>query len=134
MDRTAKMILMVLSAGVLLGYPTSSLQTGSNPKLIEAAKSEGTVSYYTTMTLSQSKKVADEFQAKYPFLKVDLFRGGADELLNRILTEARGGLYAWDVVSGRSDMVLLWRSIGRRRANSSTGTWSMMTAIGPPTT
>jgi iron(III) transport system substrate-binding protein len=106
MDRTAKMILMVLSAGVLLGYPTSSLQTGSNPKLIEAAKSEGTVSYYTTMTLSQSKKVADEFQAKYPFLKVDLFRGGADELLNRILTEARGGLYAWDVVSGRSDMVL----------------------------
>ena len=61
------------------------------------------------MTLSQSKKVADKFQAKYPFIKVDLFRSGGDELLNRIQNEARGGLYAWDVASSRGDTVLtLW--------------------------
>jgi len=57
--------------------------------------------------LSQSKKVADKFQAKYPFIKkVDLFRSGGDELLNRIQTEARGGLCAWDVASSRGDTVL----------------------------
>jgi len=108
MNRAAKLILILWSASVFLYCPPliSSSPAGSNPKLIEAAKGEGTVAYYTTMTLSQSKKVADKFQAKYPFLKVDLFRSGADELLNRIKTEARGGLFAWDVVSGRGDMVL----------------------------
>jgi len=74
--------------------------------LIEAAKSEGKMSYYTTMTLSQSKKVVDAFQKKYPFITPELFRGGGDEVLNRIQTEARGGLFAWDVVSTRGDSVL----------------------------
>lgn len=108
MNRAAKLILILCSSSVFTYWPSlnSSLQAGANSKLVEAAKSEGTVAYYTTMTLSQSKKVADKFQAQYPFLKVDLFRSGADELLNRIKTEARGGLYAWDVVSGRGDMVL----------------------------
>jgi iron(III) transport system substrate-binding protein len=98
----------MLSASVFLNCHAliPPAYAGFTSKLVEAAKSEGTVAYYTTMTLSQSKKVADKFQAKYPFLKVDLFRSGADELLNRIKTEARGGLYAWDVVSGRGDMVL----------------------------
>ena len=72
-------------------------------------KKEGTVSYYTTMTLSQSKKVVDKFQEKYPFIKPELFRGGGDEVLNRILNEARGGLNAWDVVSTRGDSVLTLR-------------------------
>jgi iron(III) transport system substrate-binding protein len=108
MNGAAKFVLILWSASVCL-YCTSLIsfaQAGSNPKLIEAAKNEGVVAYYTTMTLSQSKKVADKFQAKYPFMKVELFRSGADELLNRIKTEARGSLYAWDVVSGRGDMVL----------------------------
>ena len=84
----------------------SPLQAGSNSKLIEAARNEGNVAYYTTMTLSQSKKVADKFQAKYPFIQVALFRSGADGLLNKIQNEAPGSCYAWDVVSGRGDMVL----------------------------
>ena len=79
---------------------------GSTSKFVEAAKGEGAVSFYTTMTLSQSKKVVDKFQKKYPFIKPELFRGGGDEVLNRILNEARGGLNAWDVVSTRGDSVL----------------------------
>ena len=84
----------------------SAAWAGSDAKIIEAAKKEGAVSYYTTMTLSQSKKVIDKFQQKYPFIKPELFRGGGDEVLNRILNEARGGLNAWDVVSTRGDSVL----------------------------
>ena len=104
MERTAQSMGVLLFAVVILFLApafNSSGQAGADGKLIEAAKSKGLVSYYTTMTLSQSKKVADRFQAKYPFLKVNLFRGGADELLNRIETEARGRLFAWDLVSGR---------------------------------
>jgi len=61
MDRTAKLIVATLSAGLFLSYPTSSSWAGSDAKLIEGAKSEGAVSFYTTMTLSQSKKVVDRF-------------------------------------------------------------------------
>ena len=100
-----------LMAGVLLfsSWSVSAARAGSDAKIIEAAKKEGTVSYYTTMTLSQSKKVVDKFQQKYPFIKPELFRGGGDEVLNRILNEARGGLNAWDVVSTRGDSVLTLR-------------------------
>jgi iron(III) transport system substrate-binding protein len=75
-------------------------------KLIEGAKSEGKVAFFTTMTLSQSKKVVDRFQKKYPFIQPELFRTGGDALLNKIENEARGGLYAWDVASSRGDTVL----------------------------
>lgn len=101
-----------LIAGVFLfsSWSASAARAGSDAKIIEAAKKEGAVSYYTTMTLSQSKKVVDKFQQKYPFIKPELFRGGGDEVLNRILNEARGGLNAWDVVSTRGDSVLTLRN------------------------
>jgi iron(III) transport system substrate-binding protein len=106
MDRKAKLIVVALSAGIFLTYAVSSSRAGADAKLIEGAKSEGAVSFYTTMTLSQSKKVVDRFQKKYPFIKPELFRGGGDEVLNRILNESRGGLNAWDAVSTRGDSVL----------------------------
>ena len=95
----AKLIIVLIFANLFLLCQSlwSASQAGSNPELIEAAQGEGNVSYYTTMTLSQSKKVVDRFQQKYPFIKVELFRSGGDAILNRIENEARGGLYAWDV-------------------------------------
>ena len=110
--RRAPKLMLAISSVAAFFFCQASLsptQAGSNPKIVEAAKSEGAVSYYTTMTLSQSKKVVDKFQEKYPFIKPELFRGGGDEVLNRIQNEARGGLNAWDVVSTRGDSVLTFR-------------------------
>jgi iron(III) transport system substrate-binding protein len=81
-------------------------QTGPDPKVVDAAKKEGALVYYTTMTLDQSKQTVDKFEKKYPFIKAELFRTGGGPLLNKIMTEARGGRYAWDVVVGRGEMVL----------------------------
>jgi iron(III) transport system substrate-binding protein len=80
-------------------------QTAPNPKLLEAAKKEGEVIYYTTMTLDQSKAVVDRFEKKYG-IRPTLFRTGGGPLLNKIFTEARGGRFDWDVVVGRGEMVL----------------------------
>lgn len=91
---------------VLLEAGTTLPQANPDPNVIEAARKEGALVYFTTMTLSQSKKVVDQFEKKYPFIKVELFRTGGGPLLNKILTEARGGRHAWDVVSGRGEMVL----------------------------
>jgi iron(III) transport system substrate-binding protein len=92
--------------GLLLVPAVSWSQSGPDPKLIEAAKKEGELVYYTTMTLDQSKQTVDRFEKKYPFIKVTLFRTGGGPLLNKIMTEARGGRFAWDVVVGRGEMVL----------------------------
>jgi iron(III) transport system substrate-binding protein len=92
--------------GLLLGPAVSWSQSGPDPKLIDAAKKEGELVYYTTMTLDQSKQTVDRFEKKYPFIKVTLFRTGGGPLLNKIMTEARGGRFAWDVVVGRGEMVL----------------------------
>ena len=107
MNQACRLFLTSLAGGFLFSLCVlSAARAGVNPKIIEAAKEEGKVSYYTTMTLSQSKKVVDKFQQKYPFIQAELFRGGGDEVLNRIQNEAKGGLYAWDVVSTRGDSVL----------------------------
>jgi iron(III) transport system substrate-binding protein len=100
-----KILSLFASQFVLLHASMVLAQVGT-PDLVEAAKKEGQMTYYTTMTLSQSKKVVDAFEKKYPFIDVKLFRSGGDDLLNKIFTEDRGGKDLWDVLSGRGDMVL----------------------------
>jgi iron(III) transport system substrate-binding protein len=90
----------------MLGFHRAEGQINPDPKLVEGAKKEGEMIFYTTMTLDQSKEVVDRFQKKYPFIKPTLFRTGGGPLLNKIFTEARGGRHAWDVVVGRAEMVV----------------------------
>src|SRR4026207_1699289 len=99
--RFANFALMLAFMAPAAGWGQSS----PNAKLVEAAKKEGEVVYYTTMTLDQSKSVADRFEKKYG-IKVTLFRTGGGPLLNKIFTESRGGRHDWDVVVGRGEMVL----------------------------
>ena len=106
MTRLTRLLGFCALAAVCLTTVAAWAQANPDPKLIEGAKKEGEVIWYTTMTLDQSKPVVDRFQQKYPFIKPELFRTGGGPLLNKILTEARGGRHAWDVVVGRGEMVL----------------------------
>ncbi|MBI2988068.1 MAG: extracellular solute-binding protein [Deltaproteobacteria bacterium] len=100
------LVFCALLVAVCLPAAIGWSQGGPDPKIVEGAKKEGEVIYYTTMTLDQSKTVVDRFQAKYPFIKPTLFRTGGGPLLNKIMTEVRGGRHAWDVLVGRGEMVL----------------------------
>jgi iron(III) transport system substrate-binding protein len=77
---------------------------GADPKLIEAAKKEGEVVWYTTTALETSKKIADEFQKKYPFVRPVLFRTNNAPLVARVVSEARAGRYLWDFVGGGGEL------------------------------
>ena len=125
---------------ITLAAPVAAWSQGSpNPKLVEAAKKEGELVYYTTMTLDQSKTVTDRFEKKYG-IKAPLFRTGGGPLLNKIFTEARGGRYDWDVVVGRGEMVLplierkLVASYLSPEAKISKNSWSTRRVSGPPIT
>ena len=94
MRRKWLIVLGLFLAALVSLSSLSWSQTVLNSKVIEGAKKEGQVVWYSTMTLDQSKVVVDHFQKKYPFIKPELFRTGGGPLLNKILTEARDDLYA----------------------------------------
>ncbi|MBI4524563.1 MAG: extracellular solute-binding protein [Deltaproteobacteria bacterium] len=69
------------------------------PPSLDAARKEGTVSWYTTLGVSESQPLAIAFEKKYPFLKVNLYRSQAEKLLSRIGTEIRTGQYLFDILA-----------------------------------
>jgi iron(III) transport system substrate-binding protein len=89
----------------LLCLPSfATAQNATDARLVEAAKKEREVVWYTTTNLETSKVVVDQFQKKYPFVKVILYRTTVGPLINRILIEARAGKFDWDVLSGGGEM------------------------------
>jgi iron(III) transport system substrate-binding protein len=96
----------LLALSILVLVPTSMAQPAPDPKVLEAAKKEAEVIWYTTLTLDMSKEVMDRFNKKYPFIKPTLYRTAGGPLLNRILSEARTGGRTWDVAVGPGLMVV----------------------------
>src|SRR6185369_17872710 len=72
---------------------------GQPAGLIEAAKKEGKVVWYTSLNINDSNALLARFEQKYPFIKSELLRAGSEQLLNRILTEDGAGRSAMDVVN-----------------------------------
>jgi iron(III) transport system substrate-binding protein len=101
----ARLVTLVVFGLVFFLPQSVQAQTSHSPKLLEGAKKEGEVVWFTSMPLDQSQPVANAFQKKYPFIKVTLFRSGGGALINRILTEARAGKYSFDVVGGKGEMI-----------------------------
>jgi len=66
-------------------------------KLIEGAKREGRLVYYSGMVAEHMKRVIDEFNKKYPFITVGSYRSGGVNIYNKITTEALAKKYEVDV-------------------------------------
>ena len=74
-------------------------QPAGQAGLIESAKKEGRVVWYAAMNINDSNALLSRFEQKYPFIKTELLRAGAEQLLNRILTEDSAGRSALDLVN-----------------------------------
>jgi iron(III) transport system substrate-binding protein len=66
-------------------------------RLIAKARAEGTLTLYTSMATSESAPLAQAFEAKYG-VKVQLWRALSENVVQRALTEARGGRRGMDAV------------------------------------
>src|SRR6201995_609939 len=81
--------------------------------LIEAAKKEGQVSYYTSTDLPVAEKLAKAFEAKYPDIKVRVERTGAERVFQRIGQEYSSNIHAVDVVnSSDAAHFITWKREG----------------------
>src|SRR6266508_3519695 len=81
-------------------------------RLIEKARAEGTLTLYTSMATTESGPLALVFEKKYG-VKVQLWRALSENVLQRALTEARGGRPAMDVVETNAPEV---EALGREQA------------------
>src|SRR6185369_15172851 len=74
-------------------------QADENAKLVEGAKKEGKLVWYTSTNVTESKPLLDDFEKQYPFVKGEIFRASGEKTLNRIVTEARAGRSEFDLVT-----------------------------------
>src|SRR4051794_38561302 len=98
------------STRVMSAAPPSSAIT---PQLIEAAKKEGKVVWYTSVDLPLAEKIAKAFEAKYPGIATRIERSGGERIFQRIAQEFGSRIYAADVVnSSDASHFIVWKRDG----------------------
>src|SRR3974390_3519104 len=81
-------------------------------QLIDAAKKEGKVVWYTSVDLPLAEKVAKSFEAKFPGIAVRVERRGAGRVFQRIGQEYASNIHAVDVANSPTPRI---SSCGRSR-------------------
>jgi ABC-type Fe3+ transport system substrate-binding protein len=104
----ARTLIGVLIATALT---TASAAHAADAALIEAAKKEGQVVWYTTLIVNQAiRPLQEAFEKKYPGIKMQYSRADDAPTALKILNEARAGRVLADISDGISNMVALQRA------------------------
>lgn len=90
-------MLAVLCA--IISLPCFLPSSSEAASVEELAKSEGEVIFYSSLNNEQIVPFREAFQKKFPFLKVNFYRGTSERVMQRIITEAQAGRHAVDVFS-----------------------------------
>jgi iron(III) transport system substrate-binding protein len=88
------LLFAVLTAFALLPTGEARAQT----PLVEAAKKEGKLVWYTSLALPSAEKVAKLFETAYPGIKVEVHRTGSQRILQRVMQELQANIKNVDVV------------------------------------
>jgi iron(III) transport system substrate-binding protein len=127
------LLVITLCWQSVFALPRSALDM----ELVEGAKKEKKLVFYTTMDLPQNIEIVRDFAQRYPFLDLELHPLEAETLVKRILDEARRGVSTWDVLLGgggsfqsllEASLVIAYPSPQREAAsdalNDQVGYWS----------
>ena len=83
------------------------------PALIEAAKKEAKVVFYSSMDLPVGEKLGKAFEAAYPGISVQIERSGSERLFQRVDQEFASGIKAADVVNtSDASHIISWKRNG----------------------
>jgi len=104
-QKPSVLILICLCIELAVVSPARA-QDAERRALIEGAKREGEVVWYTSAGLQDSNPMAEAFQKDYPFIRASVIRSGSGVLINRILSEARAQQNLFDVFNTNQESVL----------------------------
>ncbi|MGB8044534.1 MAG: substrate-binding domain-containing protein, partial [Pseudolabrys sp.] len=107
---------VALGAATVFAQPLKAAAPSSSavtPALIEAAKKEGKIVFYTAMDLQFAERLGRAFEAKYPGITVRMERSGAERVFTRIDQEYSSNIHTVDVVN-TSDQAhcIIWKRNG----------------------
>jgi iron(III) transport system substrate-binding protein len=83
------------------------------PGLVEAAKKEGVVAFYSSMDLPIAEKLSGAFEAAYPGIHVQVERSGSERLFQRVAQEFASNIHAADIInSSDAAHFIPWKKYG----------------------
>jgi len=83
------------------------------PALVEAAKKEGKLAFYTAMDLAFAERLAKTFEERFPGVAVRVERSGAERIFTRIAQEYGGNINVVDVVNTADQAhCIVWKRNG----------------------
>jgi len=103
-------------AGTVFAEPLRAAAPPSatiTPALIDAARKEGKLSYYSALELNVAERLGKMFEAKYPGIAVRVERSGAERIFQRIAQEQGSGIHAVDIANSTDPAHYLdWKKNG----------------------
>ena len=103
---------------------TASAQTGKPAKVSElaayakddrekmlysGAKTEGKITWYTSLAGGSYKELASVFESKYPGVKVEAYRATSQELMSRVIAESQARRFIVDTLESTIPLLRFMR-------------------------
>ena len=111
---SAVMLCLLESSGISAATveEVALMKSANREKLlVEGAKKEGKVVFYTGLIVDQVvRPVKAAFEKEYPFVQVEFFRGNAERLAQKMLAEYQAKRYDVDIVSGSATSTIVQRA------------------------
>ncbi len=83
---------------VSLFFAWVAASSAQEAALVEAAKKEGKIIWYTSLALPSSTALAQLFMSKYKGIEVEVHRTGSQRVLQRAMQEVAAGIKNFDVI------------------------------------
>jgi len=100
---------LALMAAAVTALTTVNAQE-TTPQMLEAAKKEGNVTWYTSVDVKVAEGVAKAFRAEYPGIDIEVERSGSERVFQRINQEHQSSIRNVDVVnSSDASHFLFWK-------------------------
>jgi iron(III) transport system substrate-binding protein len=80
--------------------------------LVEKAKAEGEVAFYSSLQAQQIDPFIQAFRKRYPFIKVNPYRVSGNRQVIKIQTEMNAGNHLFDVTNGSAEQASALKKMG----------------------
>lgn len=100
------------SADAVLGRLNKLPAEQRQKQLVEKARAEGEVSFYSSLQAQQIDPFIRVFQKRYPFIKVNPYRVSGNRQVLKIQTELNAGNNLFDVTNGSAEQASAIKKIG----------------------
>lgn len=74
-------------------------------KLVEGAKKEGEMVWYTNSGIENATRYIQAFKKKYPFINANFWRSKTRQVTQRVVSEANAGRHLVDVIKPSTDLL-----------------------------